>query len=98
MTIRFNFNQNTKAAFPMHMLDSNAGTHLVPPAYALPPAGFDNATYAPEVRAWLTAYEKKYGPRGTSTVTVDKVPLAQTCGPARVIDVTHLLGSTKKET
>jgi kynurenine formamidase len=97
MTIRFGFNANTKAAFPMHMLDSNASTHLVPPAYALPPAGFDSARYAPEVRAWLAEYEKKYGPRGTSNVTADKVPIAQTCGPARVIDVKHLLGSTKKE-
>jgi kynurenine formamidase len=97
MTVRFGFNANTRAAFPMHMFDSNAGTHLVPPAYALPPPGFDNATYAPEVRAWLGEYEKKYGPRGTSRVTADRVPIAQTCGPARVIDVMHLLGSTRKE-
>ncbi len=97
VTIRFGLNPNTKAAFPMHMFDSNSGTHLVPPAYALPPAGFDNATYAAEVRAWLAEYEKKYGPRGTSSITADKVPIAQTCGPARVIDVKHLLGSTKKE-
>jgi kynurenine formamidase len=97
VTIRFGFNQNTKAAFPMHMLDSNAGTHLVPPAYALPPAGFDNATYPSEVRAWLAEYEQKYGPRGTSDVTADKVPVGQPCGPARVIDVRHLLGSTAKD-
>jgi kynurenine formamidase len=95
--IRFGFNANTRATFPMHMLDSNAGTHLVPPAYALPPPGFDNTSYAPEVRAWLSEYEKAYGPRGTSNITADKVPIAQTCGPARVIDVKHLLGSTKKE-
>jgi kynurenine formamidase len=97
MTIRFGFNANTRAAFPMHMLDSNAGTHLVPPAYSLPPAGFDNASYAPEARAWLSEYEKTYGPRGTSSITADKVSIAQTCGPVRVIDVRHLLGSTKKE-
>jgi kynurenine formamidase len=97
MTIRFGLNPNTKTAFPMHMFDSNAGTHLVPPAYVLPPKGFDNATYAPEVRDWLRDYEKKYGPRGTSDVTTEKVPIAQTCGPARVIDVKHLAGSTEKE-
>ncbi len=97
VNIRFGFNANTRAAFPMHMFDSNAGTHLVPPAYALPPAGFDSGTYAPEVRAWLSEYEKTYGPRGTSNITADKVPIAQTCGPARVIDVKHLLGSTNKE-
>jgi kynurenine formamidase len=96
MTIRFGLNPNTRAAFPMHMLDSSAGTHLVPPSYALPPAGFDNAGYAPQVRGWLAEYEKKHGLRGTSNVTADKVPIAQTCGPARVLSVKNLLGSTKK--
>jgi kynurenine formamidase len=95
MTIRFGMNPNTKTAFPMHMMDSHAGTHLVPPAYALPPKGFDK-DLAPEVRAWLGEYEKKYGKRGTSNVTTEKVPLEQTCGPARVIDVSHLAGTTKK--
>src|SRR5262249_21906959 len=57
----------------------------------------DNKAYAPEVRRWLGEYEKKYGPRGTSDVTTEKVPIAQTCGPARVIDVKHLLGSTPRE-
>jgi kynurenine formamidase len=97
MTIRFGKNPNTKTSFVMHMLDSHAGTHLVPPAYALPRAGFDNGSYAPEVREWLGDYEKKYGPRGTSDVTTEKVPLDQTCGPARVISVKHLAGTTKKE-
>jgi kynurenine formamidase len=96
MTIRFGRNPNTRTAFVMHMLDSHAGTHLVPPAYALPRPGFDNRAYAPQVRGWLAEYEKKYGPRPTSDVTADKVPLAQTCGPARVIDVKHLLGTTPK--
>jgi len=77
-------------------MDSSAGTHLVPPAYALPAKGFDNTTYAPEVQGWLREYEKKYGPRGTSDITTEKVPLEQTCGPVRVIDVKHLLGTTKK--
>lgn len=80
-----------------HTMDSHAGTHLVPPAYALPKKGFDNATYAPEVRDWLAEYEKKYGPRGLSEVTADKVPIEQTCGRARVIDVSHLLDTTTKE-
>jgi kynurenine formamidase len=97
MTIHFGKNPNTKTSFVMHVLDSHAGTHLVPPAYALPPAGFDNRTYAPDVQKWLAEYEKKYGKRGTSDVTAEKVPLAQTCGPARVLDVKHLMGTTKKE-
>jgi kynurenine formamidase len=79
-----------------HTMDSHAGTHLVPPAYALPAGGFDNAQYAPQVRAWLAEYEKKYGPRGTSEVTTEKVPLEQTCGRARVIDVKHLIDTTAR--
>jgi kynurenine formamidase len=80
-----------------HILDSNTGTHLVPPAYSLPPERSDNPGYAPAVRAWLAEYEKKYGPRGTSDQTADKVPLAQTGGWARVIDVKHLIGSTDRK-
>jgi kynurenine formamidase len=97
MRIRFGANPNTKAAFETHMLDSHAGTHLVPPSFALPAKGFDNEKYSVEVRQWLAEYEKKYGPRGTSDVTTDKVPIAQTCGRARVIDVKGLLGSTDKK-
>lgn len=80
-----------------HTMDSHAGTHLVPPAYALPKKGFDNANYAPEVRDWLAEYEKKFGPRGITDVSADKVPIEQTCGRARVIDVSHLLDTTTKE-
>src|SRR5260370_3955737 len=97
MRIRFGFNPNSKAAFETHMLDSHAGTHLVPPAHALPPKGFDNQTYSAEVRQWLAEDEKKYGPRGTSDGTTEKVPISQTCGPARLIDVKALRGSTAKK-
>ena len=78
-----------------HLMDSMAGTHLVPPSYALPPEG-SQVTYAPEVRGWLADYEKQYGPRGFSSRTTEKVPLDWTCGEARVIDVTSLVGSTDK--
>ena len=77
-----------------HLMDAMAGTHLVPPSFALPPPGA-NPAYAPEVRGWLSEYEQKYGPRGTSTLTTEQVPLDWTCGPLRVIDVRHLVGSTK---
>ena len=80
-----------------HMLDSSSGTHLVPPSYALPPEGFDNASYSTEVQGWLAEYEAKYGHRGTSSVTTEQVPLEQTCGRARVIDVKHLVGSTAEK-
>jgi isatin hydrolase len=97
-TIRWGTNPNTRTPFEMHMMDSHAGTHLVPPAYALPLPGFDDATYASEVRTWLAEYEAKYGRRGTSEVTAEKVAISQTCGPARVIDVAHLLGTTNSKT
>lgn len=78
-----------------HWMDAMAGTHLVPPSFALPPADAKPA-YSPEIRGWLEEYEKKYGLRGTSSLTTEKVPLDWTCGPARVIDVTALVGSTEK--
>jgi kynurenine formamidase len=93
----FGLNPNTRTAFDMHMLDTHTGTHLVPPAYSLPEEGFDNKAYAPQVREWLAEYEKKFGPRGTSDTTTEKVPLSHTCGPARVIDTRHLVGSTDRK-
>ena len=97
MTVLFGKNPNTRAPFPMHMMDSHAGTHLVPPAYALPPGPFDPTGYAPDVRPWLAEYEKAHGPRGTSDVTAEKVPIAQTCGRARVVDVKHLIGTVPRD-
>ena len=79
-----------------HRMDSHTGTHLVPPAYALPPEGFDNDQYDEQTRGWLAEYEAQYGPRGTSDMTLDKVPLSQTCGTARIIDVGHLVGTTQE--
>ena len=89
----------TKADFfilDSHIMDSHAGTHLVPPAYALPPKEFEPYGYAPQAHIWLDEYEERYGPRGISDVTTEKVPLSQTCGWARVIDVRHLVGTTSR--
>jgi kynurenine formamidase len=96
MKNKFLFIPTLNSFHQTHTLDSHSGTHLVPPAYALPRQGFDNRTYAPDVQKWLAAYEKKYGPRGTSDVTTEKVPVQQTCGRARVIDVKHLIGTTAR--
>jgi kynurenine formamidase len=76
-----------------HVMDSMAGTHLVPPSFALPPSGVEPA-YAPEIRGWLAEYEQRYGKRGTSSLTTEQVPLDWTCGPVRVVDVRSLVGST----
>ncbi len=80
-----------------HLMDAHAGTHLVPPSFALPAPGFDNKNYADDVQAWLAEYEQKYGPRGTSTMTTEQVPLDWTCGRARVIDVKHRVGTTQSQ-
>ena len=76
-----------------HLMDAMAGTHLVPPSFALPIEG-STPSYAPEIRGWLKEYEQKFGPRGTSDLTTEKIPLEWTCGPVRVIDVRSLVGST----
>ena len=76
-----------------HLMDGMTGTHLVPPSYALPEPG-ERIEYSSEVRGWLHEYEAEYGRRGTSTLTTDRVPIEWTCGPARIIDVRDLAGST----
>ena len=75
-----------------HLMDATAGTHLMTPSFALPS---EDAVveYAPEVRGWLAEYESKYGKRGFSSRTADKVPLDWTCGDARVVDVRTLVGT-----
>ena len=76
-----------------HLMDATAGTHLITPSFALPPEGAE-PEYSPEVRGWLAEYESNYGQRGFSSRTTEKVPLDWTCGPARVIDVRKLVGTT----
>jgi hypothetical protein len=78
-----------------HLMDAMAGTHLVPPAYSRPDTD-ERVGYEPEIRGWLEQYEKKYGKRGSSKMTTEKVPLDWTCGEARVIDVRALAGTTKQ--
>ena len=80
-----------------HILDGQAGTHVVVPSYSLPPDKFDNTKYAPEIQAFLKKYEAKFGPRGHSALTVDRVPLSQMMGEAHVIDVRSLIGTTKAQ-
>ena len=79
-----------------HLMDAMAGTHLVPPSFALPVAG-EQPAYAAEVRGWLQEYEQKFGPRGVSDMTTDKVPLDWCCGNLRVLDMRSLIGSTDKK-
>lgn len=78
-----------------HMLDGQAGTHVVLPGYSLPPAGFDNGRYAADVQSILKKYEAQFGPRGNSAMTLDQAPLSQMMGEAHVVDVRGLAGTTK---
>ena len=89
----FVFSDNLKLYHHTHIMDSHTGTHLVPPSYALPPDQ-QPVRYAPDVQQWFQDYCKRYGNPGHSQVTTDKVPISQTCGPARVIDVSSLVGTT----
>ena len=90
----FIFSDNLKLYHHTHIMDSHAGTHLVPPSYALP-ATDQPVAYSQQVQGWFDAYTQKYGNPGHSSITTEKVPLSQTCGPARVIDVSALVGTTK---
>jgi len=77
----------------MHILDSHVATHYDSPQHFTPPPGFDNETYPANVKEWLAEYEAKYGPRQTTPICNDKVPVTQMVGPLRVVDVTHLVGT-----
>ncbi|MBS0203846.1 MAG: cyclase family protein [Planctomycetes bacterium] len=78
-----------------HLLDGQAGTHVVLPSYSLPPEGFDNARYSADVQASLKKYEGKYGARAHSAMTAAQAPLHQMMGEAHVVDIRKLVGSTK---
>lgn len=78
-----------------HFLDSQAGTHIMLPSYSLPPQGFDNNSYSPEIAEMLKKYEFQYGSRGNSSLTIGNAPLNQMMGEAHVIDVRELIGSAK---
>lgn len=80
-----------------HMLDGQAGTHVVLPSFSLPPEGFDNKRYSPDVQAALKKYEGKFGPRGTSAMTLDQAPLSQMMGEVHLVDVRKLVGSTNSK-
>jgi kynurenine formamidase len=78
-----------------HLIDSMAGTHLVPPSYALPRPG-EKVEYSEEAAGWLKQYELQFGPRGTSSMTTEQVPLEWTSGNLRLIDTRRLSGTTDK--
>jgi kynurenine formamidase len=80
-----------------HIFDEHIGTHFDPPSHFLPDPGFDNAKYGDWTKGVLADYESKYGKRGNSDVYAADYPVHQMMGPARVIDVTHLVGTTSPD-
>ena len=79
-----------------YIVDSHCGTHYDSPQHFIPPPGFDNDTYTPWTKEVLAEFEAKYGPRATTPICNDKVPVTQMVGPLKVVDVTHLVGSVPK--
>jgi len=79
-----------------HIIDSHCATHYDSPQHFIPPPGFDNDTYTPFAKDMLAQYEAKYGPRATTPICNDKVPVTQFVGPLRVVDVTHTMGKIPK--
>lgn len=77
-----------------HAQDTQVGTHLVPPSFSLPSPGFDNSDYSDEIREQLEGYEDRFGERGYSDCTTEAIGLERLMGPARVIDVRGLEGTT----
>lgn len=91
------FAKNRGPYFAMtHMLDGQAGTHVVLPSFSLPGKDFDRSRYDVDTLALLKEYEKRFGSLGHSSLTVDEAPLSQMMGDAHVIDVRELIGTTKE--
>lgn len=80
-----------------HTMDSQAGTHLVTPAFSLPPKGFNPAQFTPEIRKLRAQFEKRFGALSYNDMTIEKVPLAPLLGEARIIDVKQLAGTIAQE-
>jgi len=78
------------------VFDSHVGTHFDAPQHFIPPPGFDNNSYNPDIQKMLAEFESKYGKRSFSTTTNDKVAVVQFVGPLRVVDVTYLVGTVPK--
>jgi kynurenine formamidase len=75
-----------------HMLDAHTGTHVVPPAYAVPQPGFDRDKYDRATRKALKAFEDDFGDLGATEMTSDRVHVGDFVGNARIINVAHLMG------
>ncbi len=81
----------------MHVIDSHTATHYDSPQHFIPPPGFENDTYTDWTKGILAEFEAKYGPRATTAISNDKVPITQFVGPLKVVDVTHLVGTVPKD-
>lgn len=80
------------------IMDSRTGTHITPPAHYGLPQGFSVNDYNDQVRQWAREFEGKYGAIRNTELTSDKIPVHQLVGPARVVNVQALAGSTNQKT
>jgi kynurenine formamidase len=78
-----------------HLLDTQAGTHIVLPSYSLPENGFDESQYTAKIRKSIDSYAARFGARGFSSLFVEQVSLSDMMGEAHVIDVRSLRHTTR---
>jgi kynurenine formamidase len=76
------------------IMDSRTGTHITPPAHYGLPHGFTINQYQGDIRTWAQQFEKDFGKIQSTNMTSDRVPVSQMVGPARVINVQDLVGTT----
>lgn len=79
-----------------HLLDSGAGTHLVPPSFALPAESLPADRWSAAIARHREAFEAQYGRLGTGRLTTEQAPLEALLGEAHVVDVRSLVGSTSE--
>ncbi|MEX0958846.1 MAG: cyclase family protein [Burkholderiales bacterium] len=79
------------------VMDSRTGTHITPPAHYGLPRGFRVSDYQGEVRQWAQEFERKYGAIKNTDMTSDKIPAHVLVGPARVVNVQALAGTTDRK-
>lgn len=80
-----------------HLLDGQAGTHLVLPSFSLPAAAADRARYDAATAALSAEFEQRLAPLGTSDMHPADAALPSLCGELHLIDVRKLRGTTSAD-
>lgn len=80
-----------------HMFDSQVGTHLTLPSYSLPSEKGEFEFNSPETKKLADEFEKKFGPRPVTKLTIEDAPLNELMGDAYLLDVRSLKGTTSQD-